>query len=278
MSGLVSPAFPFDPALPTDALGWVLLVAGVGLLALFALVSVVSVVRAVRIARTDPVEIGSAPTSGTIEVEGTVEPLDADRTLTAPLTGSSAVAYSYKVEVEKFSRHSRRWKTVDRGRERRPFIADDGTGIALVDPEGASIRYGDPTRAYMAADERPPDAIFERIDTVRVPWEDDAPVGEFGEENLFDRSVRYSENRIEVGDTVHVRGNATDPPALPADDGTTRHVSVGIANSGWLVADMLVSTGDESTAIRRQAVGALTSGAFAAGLGAVLYYFLYFTV
>ncbi len=59
---------------------------------------------------------------------------------TGPLTRLPCVWYRYRVEEERGSGRNKRWVTIDRGEHPDPFVLDDGTGLCLIEPAGASIK------------------------------------------------------------------------------------------------------------------------------------------
>lgn len=88
-------------------------------------------------------QIRDTPTSkirsmaaGLVEISGVVRA--ADRTLRSPLTDRECVIYRYK--VEEWDTDDLEWGTLASHTECAPFLIDDGTGEALVDPDGAELR------------------------------------------------------------------------------------------------------------------------------------------
>src|SRR5690242_944442 len=69
-----------------------------------------------------------------VEVNGTVEPRS---TVTAPFSGRSCVFWQVEIATQ-----SRRgvWNTVHRNSSGNPFYLRDGSGVALVYPQGAMVK------------------------------------------------------------------------------------------------------------------------------------------
>jgi len=83
---------------------------------------------------------------GFIELEG-IGKLMRGTPILSPLSQQACLWYSYKIEHKKtkgFSinnnnRHDSRWETVDSGVSDNLFLLNDGSGICVIDPEGATI-------------------------------------------------------------------------------------------------------------------------------------------
>ncbi len=115
--------------------GWAVTLALIATISLFAWMSAYRRQRAV--ADTPTSKIASAA-QGYAEFVGRGRPL-AGTPLLAPLTGLPCLWFRYRVEV----RRNDHWRTEESGESDASFLLDDGTGICLVDPEGAEIQ---PTR------------------------------------------------------------------------------------------------------------------------------------
>ena len=80
---------------------------------------------------------------GLVEVSGQVELKDK---LKAPFSGEECCYYRYAVEEKHTKRDSHghkseSWKTIRNEENKAPFYVDDGTGKALVYPEGAEYYF-----------------------------------------------------------------------------------------------------------------------------------------
>ena len=85
------------------------------------------------VADTPTSRIASAP-QGYIEIVGRGKQPPGDA-LVSPLTGLSCLWYRYRVE----RKEDDRWETVQSSISHDTFGVDDGTGMMLVDPDGAEI-------------------------------------------------------------------------------------------------------------------------------------------
>jgi len=141
--------------------------------------------RAVVVWRSDPIPIEDAHlVDGTIEVEGTAEKLV--ETASAPYSDRTCLAYSAKKQRKEREKNEdgeweTNWKTVSSPSGSVPFDVVDDTGSIAVDPAAATL-------------------------------------GMDGEYSRRSGDIKYSENRIDPGDEVHVIGQkrpvAETRPAL----------------------------------------------------------------
>ncbi|SMO53261.1 GIDE domain-containing protein [Halorubrum cibi] len=138
--------------------------------------------RTIAVWASDPIPIEEARLAdGTIEIEGTAEPLSG--TLQSPYDEAECLAYSYSKKREKRERnedgeYETEWRTVDSGGDSVPFLVSDDTGSIPVDPAAATLG----------------------LDT-----EYSSHVGD----------VKKTESRIDPGDGVHVIGQKV--PAVETD-------------------------------------------------------------
>lgn len=118
--------------------------------------------------------------------------------LTAPVSGRTCVYYSAEVRAKR----GKHWRTIIREARGLPFLVDDGSGLALVDPQRAEVVLDRDanTRSGTFDD---PDAAQQRLL---------ARHGESGQGLLFNRSLRYHEAVIEVGERVAVLGAPRHEP------------------------------------------------------------------
>lgn len=145
--------------------------------------------RALAVWANDPIPIDEAHLAdGTIEVEGTAEPLS--ETLRSPYDGADCLAYGYSKkrkerEKNEDGEYETKWRTVDSGDDAVPFLVSDDTGSIPVDPAGATLG----------------------LDT-----------------EYSDRTgdVKRSEKRIDPGDGVHVIGRKIPAVESDADLGDAR--------------------------------------------------------
>jgi len=154
-------------------------------------------------------ELVSLSENSFARIAGTVRPL-AHRVLTAPLSGRRCVYWSVSVtEVSGSERH-------DQGRgiggegDRIPFILDDSTAQAVIDPEHAeiSVPYDYPSTSHGASyADLEQLGVLERL---RL-WHRDAY-------RFETKSLRYRECVIEAGHEIVVLGAGmleADPEANP---------------------------------------------------------------
>ncbi|RQH01769.1 GIDE domain-containing protein [Natrarchaeobius oligotrophus] len=212
-----------------------LIVAGLGVAGLA--VGGSSLRRWRRLGADDPVSIASAiAESGTVEIEGDVRPHDS--TLESPHFGEECVAYEYAVEKRR-NRSSKsgsrsRWRTIDSGGASRPFVVQDETGTAYVDPEGASLSLeSERTRKTNAGGEPVRDDGGWNVSvSANIPGIGSAGI----------RNRRYTEKRLDVGGHCYAVGTAERPPA---------GVDADVAIVGTDAPTFLISDATEAETRRR---------------------------
>jgi hypothetical protein len=164
-------------------------------------------VRKLRNAQSFP--IGQLPEGKAGRVIGDAHPLA--ETLTAPLTGRACVYYIAKVEQHHSTGKSSYWKTLVKEERGVPFVLDDGTGRAIVDPTSAEIALDFDSKStsgtFDDADEIER-AFLERHHQTSQGW-------------VFNKRLRYREAVIHVGERIAVLGEGVrepDPDAAPSGD------------------------------------------------------------
>lgn len=153
---------------------------------------------------TPTAKVRSMP-MGRVEIFGRAEE---KAELLAPLSGTRCVYYRYRVEELRGSGKNRRWRTIDSGESSAwGFYLEDETGRVFVAPKGATIRVASDlqvTRGGLLG-------VFDRgepeLDLRR--WENRSWWNR--------RRRRYTEWRIEPGDSVYVLGTAQERPGLAAE-------------------------------------------------------------
>ncbi len=134
---------------------------------------------------------------GTVELKGRVcmeEPIE------APVS-ARAVAY-YKLLIEESNRRGKNsgWMAIHEDARREPFELDDGTGRALVIPDGAEVSLSDASRHRTS--------FFSEIPARLQSYMSKAGL------STRDRGLRFTEDCIEIGQTVYVHGVAQERRGL----------------------------------------------------------------
>jgi hypothetical protein len=131
-------------------------------------------------------------------------------TLVGPLTGRPCVFYIATVQQRRSNGRSTYWRTIITESAGVPFMLEDGTGRALVDPTGAEVALdfdgNSSSGTFHDADPRQ-EAFLAKHGTKSAGW-------------LFNKGLRYREAMIEVGETVAVMGSGVrepDPDAPPEE-------------------------------------------------------------
>lgn len=123
-------------------------------------------------------------------------------TLRAPFTSRSCVFYEATVEEYRSSGKTGSWRQVVREAVGVPFVLDDGTGRAIIDPSGArvAVDLDMTTRSGTFDDATPVEEEFLTRHGLRsTGW-------------VFNKSLRYREGVIEVGETIAVMGQGVREP------------------------------------------------------------------
>jgi len=128
--------------------------------------------------------------------------------LQGPLTGRPCVYYIAMVEEQRSTGRSTYWRTIASETRGVPFMLEDGTGRAIVDPNGAQVA--------LDFDGNSKSGTFNNADPVQEAFL--AKHGQKSEGWVFNKTLRYREAMIEVGETVAVLGSGVrepDPNAQP---------------------------------------------------------------
>ncbi len=128
--------------------------------------------------------------------------------LKGPLTGRRCVYYIALVEEQRSTGRSSYWRTIASETRGVPFMLEDGTGRAIVDPNGAQVA--------LDFDGNSKSGTFNQADPVQEQFL--AKHGQKSEGWVFNKTLRYREAMIEVGETIAVLGSGTrepDPNAAP---------------------------------------------------------------
>ena len=201
---------------------------------------------AILLWRSEPISVmEAANTEGVVELEGRA--VRADDRLESPFTHTPCLAYEYEIEAYQSSNTNNEWDTLHRGTDAVQFRLEDDTGGLVVDPTNASLSFasGDSITVDRGSTATEPIASF--LETI------DVDPGSGTERSLGPIDVetgdlrRYSEGRLEDGETVHVYGSVERNPPMSMRAGDFNAVVREATGSGRL----LISDTDESATIRR---------------------------
>ncbi|HEV7555169.1 MAG TPA: GIDE domain-containing protein, partial [Kofleriaceae bacterium] len=139
--------------------------------------------------------IGDLPEDTLGRVVGQARPLSS--TLQGPLTGRPCLYYIAKVEEQRSNGRSSYWKTVITESQGVPFVIEDSTGRAIVDPGNAEVA--------LDFDGKSSSGRFHDANEIQ-----EAFLAKYGKKSsgwVLNKSLRYREAMIEVGETVAVLGS-----------------------------------------------------------------------
>lgn len=251
-------------------------IAGVG--ALLVGNGLVVLPRWFRARNTEPASIASLGVdSGAVEVVGTAE--RGEDVLTAPFSGEECLAYSVNVDEYEHTGETWKWETEYAQWDSVPFVVEDGSGTAWVDPTDAEFHLDLEESVELDSGQEPPER-FRRALTDGGPATEsgrgpDATV--YGNESVTavaeNKRRRFQEFRLAEGQEVHVSAETHRVPE--AAGGSDRRPSVTLAD-GSSTPVFSVSTDvdtDVDETLLSRAAGAILAGAVlvAGGLGWALF-------
>lgn len=203
--------------------------------------------------RLDP----AGPTAeydGLCAFEGIASPVD--DTVTTPFTETESLVSRWRIEKNRNGDAS--WDTVREVTDAVPFEVEDAGSTIAVDPTSAQTLLTTEYQTQVRHDEDDPPAevaeFFQRLrDDNEAAWELEG--GAVSVSDSEPELYRFTEERLDDGESVHVVGTARgDPGAIP--DGSSASVALNPTTGGWrdrlFENPFLVSDGNESTAERRQ--------------------------
>jgi hypothetical protein len=138
--------------------------------------------------------IADFPEHGAAKIVGTVRLLD--ESIPAPLTKRDCAYYETTVEEHRRRGKHSRWVTIIRESGGVPFLLEDSSGRALVDPRGARVALvvDNKSRSGTFDDATAEEEEFlQRHNRQSKGW-------------FLNRSLRYREGVLEIGETVTVFG------------------------------------------------------------------------
>jgi E3 ubiquitin ligase len=155
--------------------------------------------RLQRLIRDTPTAKVRSLAMGLVELQGLVKSRSRAR---GPFSDRDCVWWEVELQtMSKSNKGGRTWHTVHRERSGHPFYVDDGTGTALVYPQGADVRAGD--------------VVSEETHGFGVPepYAGYMQSRELGMRHLWAMGpMRFRERRLEEGRTVYVLGRAEPRP------------------------------------------------------------------
>lgn len=239
--------------------------------ALYLLVTGGKTLRTVyHILKNDPLAVRSVHGhSGPVEVEGRAVPDDDQGTVTAPFTGATCLAYTYEVEELRSSGKNSSWHTLDEGMGGVDFLVDDGTGRVRVDPDGADVRFEAHSVTVSPGTELP-DRLARYVDATDAVDRQDGSVNLLVTEINTGNKQRFTERRLDVGETVYVYGQARRGPSA----GWGSNLVDAVIGDGDTVPTFVVSDTDERATAWRFARG----GIWRVALGGVILGYLVVSV
>lgn len=189
--------FPSDDAIETYMLSTLFFMAGLGLFSWGF-----GTFKKLQFVRSTPTSKIRSMAQGNVEITGEAKQLN--QNLESPFTGEECLFYSYKVEEYQKTnskRRRRRWKTIDSGEEKIRFAVDDGTGLAVIEPEGSKVDLETSNTFTVSGRDTPPERVQNFI-------EQNDNVNEGSNEliSLTDNRRRYTEEFLKPGTELYIFG------------------------------------------------------------------------
>ncbi len=133
---------------------------------------------------------------GFCEIKGKIVSLGEQ--LVSPFSEKACVYYHFKIEQKKSSGKNSHYVSIVDDKKFQKFGIDDGSGIAVIDLQNADVQ--------IRVDKKDSSGFFNQADEneVRV-------LNKYNQSNrgfLFEKTLRYTEKYLEVGDEVYVLGEA----------------------------------------------------------------------
>lgn len=176
--------------------------------------------RKIKSTETIPVR-DAAVADSIVEIEGTVQPAG-NPPLRSPMTKVACVAYEYKLTRGLGSDKN----LVDKGDQSQPFVVNDGTATAYVDPQTADVSLG-----------------VEKIEDITLS---DLPESVFTQPTQPGTRI-YKEGTIEVGDEVYVLGST--------EQSTKQDVDTQFTDADeWFIISNQDATGTANRLLKRGAI------------------------
>ncbi|RQG89067.1 hypothetical protein EA462_11860 [Natrarchaeobius halalkaliphilus] len=209
-----------------------------------------------RLGADDPVPVREAISrSGSVEVEGAVR--EHETTLESPVMDESCVAYEYTIEQRRNrggKRSGSRWRTIEDGTDRRPFVLEDESGRAYVDPDGASLSL-ERERTRNPNGDSPLPGFLRSLNvdfSINIGGPFGAGIG----------NRRYTERRLDLDGHCYVVGQAERSPAgIDADVAI-----VGGESPTFLISDATEGETRRRLLLRGSGFGLAGVGCVALGL------------
>jgi len=177
--------------------------------------------------------LAELPEGTSARIVGRAEAID--DTLEAPLTGRRCLYYTAIVELSE----GNHWREIIREDRAVMFVLDDGSARAIVDPSSSKVALEFDGKSDSGFLDNPNEREQAFLDAHNTP----------GRRLVFNRSLRYREAVIEVGETIAIFGAAVrepDPTAQPEaayrGDAPTRLLMTSSRKQPMIISDSRAAT------------------------------------
>lgn len=232
---------------------------------------------------------------GTVELSGTVEPIEDEGTIDAPLSQRECLVAGWEVEEWDESGDGSSWNDVAEGYRSVPFRLDDGSGHVRVDPGRDAARAGllsggldlgdlahsitvddvtvdfrnIPVQHQVAPDEQNP--VVRRFESsVSAVHEQTGSITNLVDIGTAHGERKYHEATIEPGDDVYLLGNVTPQDGRTADQVHVRPADATVTPDGEAPFVLSTRSEDELLSATRVGLPAFAIGLLFLGFGLVM--------
>jgi hypothetical protein len=215
--------------------------------------------------------------SGAVEVVGTTQ--RGEDVLTAPFSGEECLAYSINVDEYEHTGETWKWETEYAQWDSVPFVVEDGSGTAWVDPTDAEFHMDLEESVELDAGDEPPERFRQALTdggpaTGSGRGRDATAYGNGSLPVVAEgKRRRFQEFRLVGGQEVHLSAETHRVPEAAGGPDRTPSVTLADGSSTPVFSVSTDADHDVDEALLSRAAGAILAGAVlvAGGLGWALF-------
>lgn len=140
---------------------------------------------------------------GLVEIFGEAFPFK-NKILKTPFSQQDCVYYRYSIDELRSSGKNTYWHTIKKGQEKPMFILKDESGQVLINPKKAHININKKNKFESSLGKDPQNGVKQFLKNKNISFEGFL----FG----INKTMRYIEYFIAVGDKLYIMGTAMDNP------------------------------------------------------------------
>jgi len=162
---------------------------------------------------------------GFVEIYGKAIPYNKN-ILKTPFTQQDCVYYRYSIQELRTSGKNNYWHTIKTEQKKQMFLLKDETGQVLINPENAHMNIKKNNLFESSLGKDPPENVKYFLNSNNISYEGFL----FG----INKTMRYIEHFIAVGDKLYIMGTATDNPYVEE------------ATSDYGIEDVMIQKGNHN--------------------------------